>query len=836
MNPAKWSRVRSLFEQALLLFAAERQSLLAGSGDAELAAEVESLLRVYDESPDFLEGDSPALPDDGETAPEHSALAGRRVGPWLLVREIGRGGMGLVWEAERADREYEFRAAIKLLPSGAFSAVDVARFRDERQILARLNHPGIARLLDGGTADDGSPYLVMEYIEGEPLDSWCAGRKLSLRDRVKLFLPICEAVDYAHRHLVIHRDIKPGNILVTPDGRPKLLDFGIAKLLDSGAVFSRGGTGTLHRFLTPQYASPEQIRGEISTTATDIYSLGVTLFLVLTGHPPYPWGTNDPLQMMLAICEQDVRPPSAFADGPEELRGELDAIVLQCLRKVPEQRYPSAAALAADLSRWLDGKPVSAHAVSRVRVALKFMRRNKVQSIAAAVTLFAVLSGAAVSLGYARFAERERARAEARFNLVRQIAHAVIFDIHDAIQDLPGATRARRILIDQALRYLKELQATGGRTPELDLEIAAAYLKIGSVLANVNTGYLGNVEMANDSEQRARALALEVLRSNPANLNALSILAGSNGHLSRIMDWQGDSRAAKEFGGESRDGFWSLAARQPQVPGWKAKALASKMELLAMDQDWAGVVAAHSEALRAYQDAIAQTSDSNFERLLLYLYQELERAYKELGNSEMALELCRRGARLGADLVTRYPALVWPRMEYSFAILEAGWLEHTLGKHRESIAHYAEALAIQRQLADADPQDYWSRIEYAKLLNTAASAYEADGRRKEAIRMLKEAARELEAAWKHDPGNEDTRGHIGWVWSNLGDLYLRAGQPDQTVLCYRRAMETLRSPGAEASPTAVGSLSANLRHHLQAQLALAGCGKPMERVRIPGTF
>jgi serine/threonine protein kinase len=359
MNPNDWDRAKQLFSTAVALDEGQRDSYLGSQPDSkEILNEVRSLLGAYLESPDFLEGAVPELPLDELSGELPTSLAGRRIGAWQLVREIGRGGMGVVWEARRADQQYEQRAAVKLLRASLLSDRDIRRFREERQILASLNHPCIARLLDGGMLEDGSPYLVMEFVDGLPLDAWCDRERLNVRRRLEVFLLVCSAVEYAHRQLVIHRDLKPANILVTAsDGVPKLLDFGIAKLMQSGGEEQHATT----RLLTPECASPEQVRGELMSTANDVFSLGVLLYVLLTGQHPFAKPESNPLETMRAICEQEPRLPSSVAHSRrKELHGELDAVILQAMRKNPAERYPSVRALADDIRAWLEGSPVSA--------------------------------------------------------------------------------------------------------------------------------------------------------------------------------------------------------------------------------------------------------------------------------------------------------------------------------------------------------------------------------------------------------------------------------------------------------------------------------------------
>ncbi|HJX28070.1 MAG TPA: serine/threonine-protein kinase, partial [Thermoanaerobaculia bacterium] len=384
IDPERWHKVDRVFAEALERTAAERSAFLdtACAGDAELRKEVEQLIAADQESTGFLEGtpgEILGLAADDRT--HGSQEEGRELGPYRLLRKIGSGGMGTVYLARRNDEQYERDVAIKVLRSGLASTQSIHRFIAERQILARLEHPNIARLYDGGSMEDGRPYLVMELIEGVPVDEYCDRHRLTVNQRLTLFQKICAAVQYAHQNLLVHRDLKPGNILVTPEGEPKLLDFGIAKRLTpetGGGDLDKTRAGL--RLLTPSYASPEQVRGEAITTASDVYSLGVILYELLTGHRPSQFSAGVPYDIERAICEQEPERPSAalFRPGPpsaedtaharrtgphalaRRLRGDLDNIVLMALRKEPQRRYDSAAQLSQDLEKHLRDLPVTA--------------------------------------------------------------------------------------------------------------------------------------------------------------------------------------------------------------------------------------------------------------------------------------------------------------------------------------------------------------------------------------------------------------------------------------------------------------------------------------------
>ena len=424
MTPERWATIKDVFEAALELEAHARAAFLdqACVGEPSLRAEVVELIASHEQAGSFMAAAAfePAMKHAAEE--EVNSRVGCRIGSYQTIREIGRGGMGAVYLAARADEVYRKQVAIKVVKRGMDTEAVVRGFRQERQILAGLDHPHIARLLDGGSTDDGLPYFVMDYIEGLPVDVYCDAHQLSITRRLELFRTVCSAVQYAHQHGVIHRDLKPGNVLVTVDGAPKLLDFGIAKVLNPEAGSATVGS-TIARPLTPAYASPEQVRGEEITPASDIYSLGVMLYELLAGHQPYRLESHTPQELERVICGQEPEKPStivnrveevpladdgrqititpgsvseARGDQPDRLRhrlaGDLDNIVLTALRKEPGRRYSSVEQFSDDIRRHLEGVPVTAHKDTLTYRTAKFVRRNRAGVITAASSLMVILA------------------------------------------------------------------------------------------------------------------------------------------------------------------------------------------------------------------------------------------------------------------------------------------------------------------------------------------------------------------------------------------------------------------------------------------------------------
>lgn len=588
MNPELWKQVKHLLDEAIALDPAERRAFLdrACVGDSELRGEVESLLSSHEQAgTGFL--NTPAVDLRAEPVPAPTRV-GRRIGAYNILEEIGHGGMGEVYRACRADGQYEKEVAIKLVRGGYDTAAVFDRFRHERQILASLDHPNIARLLDGGTTEDGIPYLVMELIEGTPIDQYCDSQKLTVAERLRLFLQVCSAVQYAHQRLVIHRDIKPGNVLVTGQGMPKLLDFGIAKLLDPAA----SAQTTVANLMTPEFASPEQIRGESITTATDVYSLGVVLYHLLTGRSPYPRKTQMPHEFAQAICESepewpstvilksssqaspatlsgDAGTPARAVSGPRDgspaklrrrLSGDLDTITLRALHKEPQRRYASVEQFAEDILRHLEGLPVTALRDSWTYRARKFAVRHKLGVTAAAVVLTAVLGGTAATIREARIAAANERRAEQRFNDVRKLANSLMFEIHDAIQDLPGSISARKLLVSRALEYLDSLSAQSKGDVSLQKELAAAYDRVGDVLGYPYGANLGDTPGAMASYKKALAIRESLEPSAPADVALRRDTAKTYFKIAQVQESSGNFAEALAALGKAQNVAKSLAA------------------------------------------------------------------------------------------------------------------------------------------------------------------------------------------------------------------------------------------------------------------------------------
>jgi serine/threonine protein kinase len=594
-----WARIERLFEAAVDLPPAERASFLDAecAGDPPLRRELESLLAA-----DSTDGETiaDAVAREAQAFVGSEELAGSRMGTYRIIREIGRGGMGSVYLAIRDDDQYRKEVAIKLIRHGMDTQDVLDRFRRERQILANLDHPYIARLLDAGTALDGRPFFVMEYVTGKTLDAWYRDRadeNPTLQDlvpRLELFLRICEAVSYAHRKLVVHRDLKPANIFVTPDGLPKLLDFGVAKLLEPDVDFRLSATNVSARPLTPDYASPEQLRGGQISTSTDVYSLGAILYELLSGVRAHRFISRSTREVERVICDADPQPLSDAAPAMRgKLRGDLEAIVFMAMRKEQDRRYQSIDQMAADIRAYLQGRAVAARQGSFSYRAGKYLRRHRTAIAVSVLFAVALIGGAAVATVQAIRANREQllaekerrlavesqVRAEAsrrnaelqareaesqrheaelqrslaeterqvanrHFDQVRQLAGKFLVDFHNAIANLPGSTPARKMVVQTGLEYYDMLVREAGGNREVLEEVARGYVSLGDVQGNPYFANLGDVPGAIASYRRALAIRAGVSDTSAAFQRDRIV---SQVKLAQVLVAQGDFKAADEI-------------------------------------------------------------------------------------------------------------------------------------------------------------------------------------------------------------------------------------------------------------------------------------------------
>jgi eukaryotic-like serine/threonine-protein kinase len=777
MTPEEWASVKEVFEGALGRPQSERAAFVRerAGGDEAVAREVLSLLEAHEAAGEFL--GSPTATRAAADAPR--VPLPKRVGPFEVLRELGSGGMGTVYLAEQVGPDFRRPVAVKVIRHGFSTSLFVRRFQNERRILAGLSHPNIAALLDGGTTEDGLPYFAMEYVAGTPLNEYCDAHRLSTAQRLALFRTICGAVQHAHQNLVVHRDLKPGNILVTQEGVPKLLDFGLAKVLEPGPDAAPEETATDLRIFTPAYASPEQVKGETVTTASDVYSLGALLYVLLTGKRPYRVATGATDELARAVVEQDPTRPSlavrteaepanregetaptpdriaAVREGTPEklaraLAGDLDTIVLKAMHKDPRRRYGSAEQLSADLRRHLEGRPVSARPDSRAYRFGKFVGRHRT-GVAAAI--FVVL---AIAAAFAQTA-RERARAERRFEDVRQLAHELVFELHDAIATLPGSTKARELLVRRAAAYLDRLTPDSSADARLQREIASAWEKLGDVQGGYNAN-LGDNAGALESLTKAVAIREAIFRSGASTPEDRKALARAEGSLGRMLGKAGDKTALSHF----RRGLdlLELAPGPADAATRRAIAIAhfNISGALSDAGDFVGALAEKRRELAIYEELYAAApEDRNNQRNLALGCKYLGGLLERTGDPAAARPLYARAVALDGKRAESDPNDAEARLDLSFSLAALAANQHNAGDFEGALANERRALALRQAMSAADPANVWARRSVGYACRKIGGTLARLGRPAESLEAHLSALAIFEALSKADPKNRNYR-------------------------------------------------------------------------------
>ena len=806
----QWERIKTILDSALALPASDRGAYLdtACADDAELRVEVVSLCEAHERAAADDALLSPFTGGSGvpaKTAPDPAAV-GQRIGSYQLLEVLGRGGMGTVYLAERADGQHRWQVAIKLLQHG-FHPQDLRRFTAEQQILARLEHPNIARLLDAGTSDDGLPYLIMEYVDGKPVTDYCDTVRLGTSDRLALFATICEAVQFAHRNLVVHRDLKPSNILADSDGRVKLLDFGIAKLIDDQALAGAPLTRTGLRVLTPEYASPEQFRGDPVTTAADVYSLGVLLYELLCGHRPYRLAGLSASEVERCVCHDEPIRPSrvvsqvtelpqidgtvrriapetigrARATSPERLRrrlaGDLDIIILTALRKEPERRYGSVERLAEDLRRHLGGLPVQARP-DTVRYRLsKFVGRHRFPIAAIMLILLSLVVGIVMT-------SRQAAETQRRFDEVRGLANTLLFDLHDAIRDVPGTTPVRRLLVANALSHLDDLARDAASGPGLKADLAEAYERIGEIQGDPHFANLGDLVGAAESYRRSLVLREELLALDPESVPARKALASIIGRLAVVSSWNGDNAGAIELSRRSLLILDRLVEGRPADRDLLHNQACVRSEL-GWWLIWAGEIDAGMAEVRTavgvIEDLVSAAPDDVELKLarwhcLLYLVDGL----KFGGDSEGALASLEQGLVLLRDLDGQHPGIPRVQRNLQSCLRMIGEVLEETDQER-ALAVYEEALQVGLALYAVDASNHGTRRNLAHSYNSLGGLLLDLDRPQEAVAPLKAALEIREWLRDHNPENLQHANSLAITHLRLCETYTKIQTYDEAL-------------------------------------------------------
>jgi len=793
MDSEYWQRLGDLFEGAADLPPDQQRAYLdqACGGDQELRAELERMLGISGDIgiplPDRIHAVIAAAAADANNtaqATERDALIGSFLGPYRVLSLLGRGGMGAVYRAEREDDQFRKQVAIKVIPRVLAGPAAVARFRAERQILANLEHPNIARLLDGGTAD-GVPYLVMEYIEGQPITRYVAEPNLSIADRVRLIRNVCAAVQFAHAKLVVHRDLKPANILVASDGTVKLLDFGVAKILDPAAADT---SLTSSMMMTPDYASPEQIRGEPVSTAGDVYSLGVVLYEVLTGERPYRVTAQSPIEIEKQICDTEPRPPSEVEIVSRKMRrslsGDLDNIVLMALRKDASRRYQSAEHLAEDLRRYLDGEPVLARPDTVWYRGSKFLQRNRWFVAAAVLVAASLVTGTIISVRQARVARQ-------RFDQFRGFARTVLVDLHGQLSDIPGTSRARQALIAHVNNYLQGVVADNTEDDTaLASEIATTYLRLGE-LQGVTREAIASYENG--------CKLLEFKRKN-GSATTEDVLA-----LARLRLRLGNTLVDSGKAAEGKDHLLTAYGLADQIVRTNASGISEAMKIKAR---------AYWRVARIYRVQYKLNEAEQYSSIAVATCQDLvkrgvrDRELDEIHNGArlvLAGTLRRQGRwQQSYDLyksvlvdnqrqVTENPASASLQRELarSHQIL-ADMLARMSGRDEEVRTHVRSSIRIAEALLAPDPQDKSAQNELGQYLSSGAEALSRPEDRAEAEGYLRRAVPIFQSLLQREPSNGNLMLFAALTEAELGDAMGRVKPTRESVMRIRTGWMLLR--------------------------------------------
>lgn len=834
-----WERIKEIFALVSEAKKEDREALIRSQcgGNAELEHEILSLLNAAEKTENLFEG----VLNPSEFFPPASSQreVSNVFGPYRIVREIGRGGMGTVFLAERTDGEFNQRVALKIIRQSVTDKIAVERFRRERELLAGLSHPNIARLLDGGVSESGEPYFAMEFVDGKPLLNFAESLWPSIKDRLVLFLKICSAVAYSHKNLIIHRDLKPQNILVTSDGEPKLLDFGLAKVLVDS---DKEQTATQFRAFTPAYASPEQILGRRVSTASDIYSLGLILFELLTGKRPFNHEGKSLDELVENITYATPPKPSGLSPAKSSLPGnaekiehDLDTIVLKCLAPEPDKRYATVEELGADIQRFLDGRPILARPQTFGYRAVKFARRNRTAAAAGVLITLALVVGFGVSLWQTNIARRERDRAERRFQDVRKLAYSLLFEITPKIENLEGSIPAREALIARSIEYLDSLAAEAGNDPELLSELAAAYEKIGELQGHHTKPNIGDLAGALESYKKANAIR-RILPQTPENRR---LTAENYRQLSDARWWQGDTEGSR-LDLESAIGIYdAMLAEEPANPEIRI----AHLRTLNDQAQWFQASNRYPEAISVCEKILAEVNSidsSNIEvREILFMTLadlgnalswngQQQRAEKEMAiaiagmqqiynenptNSRLRHLLWRaltlssviyeeiddrrslRFAQMALDVATKAiaaePADIQARHNIARSTYRVGVVLVNLKRTKEAIEALSRSETMFKSLIGNEPRNNYYRSDLARINLRKGLALQQIGKREESNNSFTEAMKLWELMAESDPANKNVRRDIAMTNMYLGDNLEKMRKTEAAAEKYKAAVDMM---------------------------------------------
>lgn len=808
MSPERWSEIKRIFNEVVDLPPTEQKNILNSCcEDDEIRNEIEKMLAA-----------------DSSTALEQSPLSvladldstyfnDRKVGRYRILNEVGRGGMGAVFAAVRDDGEFEQKVAVKIIKRGLNTNKIIRRFRHERQILASLEHPNIARLLDGGMTEEGLSFYVMEFVKGEPIDEYCRAKELDIAEKLELFRQVCAAVSYAHGRLIVHRDLKPSNILVAENGQVKLLDFGIAKVLSENETGARN-TGTELGLMTPDYASPEQFRGETVTTATDVYSLGIVLHELLTGVLPHDLRGLRLDQMLKTICETEPSRPSATtksAINNPQLKGDLDNIILKALRKEPENRYASVEQFSEDIHRYLTGLPVMARPATVAYRAGKFIRRNRIAVALSVLVLLLLIGGIAATSWQAVRAERERSLAQKRFDQSREVAKSMVFKYHDAIANLPNSSPVRELLLKDASAYLDELAKDAKDNLTLQRELAMAYEKLGDIQGRPHSTSIGNTTSAIGNYEKSVSLFENIAANSPksdkleASQDLLTIYRKIALAMARAKEKE---PRRKEFLDKRLSIIEKLLGQQPDDFKLRIEAADTYTNignrLLRADFEKGyqyyqeKVLPTLAEAQRlSPDDAETMKLEKNVYSSLGWYASEQGRLAEELGASreearkyfERALEYFQNAARIYEKQFHSNPEDTSNRRGHTIGIVNVGIALRDMNRIDEALAHLTIGHSLYQELARFDANNLQAVFDLGDLYAATALCYVKKSEYAKAIDYFEKSLKHLDRVINADPKHHEAINYKLDVLTQMGNTCAETGNLSKALNYYEQARD-----------------------------------------------